>query len=175
MKENKIKRNITIVKCLIFLIILIIFVSTFLYFYNLLNSKELSTIKCSININAINYQIESSYEISYRGRIVEKTINTSKVISSNSKTLKEQKQAFINMNTYYENMNKLYGGYSYEVKSTNNTVSNIITIDYTKVDLEKLIKNDSNFKKLVNSNNQMLISKVQKTYEIMGANCIEVK
>lgn len=175
MKENKIKRNITIVKLLIVLIILVIVVSTFIYFYNSLNSKELSTMKCNINMNAANYQIETSYEIYYRGRIVEKTINTSKVVSSSSKTLMEQKQAFTNMNTYYENMNNLYGGYSYEVKTTNNTVSSIITIDYTKVDLEKLINNDSNMKKLVNNNNQMLISKVKNTYESMGANCIEVK
>ena len=71
---------------------------------------------------------------------------------------------------YKSNDNK-YGGYSYNITKTDDTVISEVTIDYTKMDIEKFIEDNEAVKAYVNDDNQLTVEGVKKMYKSIGATC----
>ena len=71
----------------------------------------------------------------------------------------------------YKSMNDSYGGYDNKVTVDGNKLVSTTKIDYTKMDMEKFIKDNTAMKSYVNKNNQLKVEGVKKIYEQLGAVC----
>ena len=67
---------------------------------------------------------------------------------------------------YFDFSDLLYYAVKYLEKLTVDT-----TIDYTVLDLDKLVKADSTMKQFVDINNNLTLDGVQDLYEALGATC----
>lgn len=129
-----------------------------------------NTITCkSFSDQSISgYEINTEYNISYDGDIVNK-VEITEVVESKNKTILsyfEEK----NKEQYKEN-NIKYRGYSYKITNENNKLVSKITIDYSKVDLDTFIKDNPAMKNFVNKDNKLTIDGVKAMYESIGATC----
>lgn len=126
------------------------------------------TLKCTYSSEQTNYKINTEYTINAKKKIVQ-TVDIKQVIESdNQETLDKFEKE---LNEQYENDNNLYNGYTYEVKKEENKVVATITIDYTKMDLNKFIRNNGAMKKYVNDDNEYTIDGAEKLYTSTGATC----
>ena len=114
------------------------------------------------------YEINTEYNISYDGDIVNKVEITEVVESKNKTILSDFEEK--NKEQYKEN-NIKYRGYSYKITNENNKLVSKITIDYSKVDLDTFIKDNPAMKKFVNKDNKLTIDGVKAMYESTGATC----
>lgn len=137
-------------------------------------SAELKTTKCTLTKNDVvnGYKLESTYEISYSNDSVKKVHSIEKVISESSEILDQFETT---LNNTYSTMNNTYGGYTYEVKKSDDNVTSDVTIDYEKVDLDKLSKDDSSISAIINDDKEISKEKLQSMYESLSATCEEVK
>lgn len=72
-------------------------------------------------------------------------------------------------------MQEAYGGYDYDVKKEDGSVTADVTIDYEKLNLEKLAKDDPSMAKLLNDDKKLEKDNLQSIYEQLGSECKEVK
>lgn len=114
------------------------------------------------------YQLLSTYEITSTGSTVDK-VKTTEIISSDVVELLEQFES--NLNSVYKKMNEAYGGYNYSITNKDGKVTAVTNIDYSKVDIEQLAKDDSSIKGIINSDNKVLVEKIESLYTSMGATC----
>ena len=79
------------------------------------------------------------------------------------------------MKTYieesYTTMNETYGVYDFTATIEDQKLTVDTTIDYTVLDLDKLVKADSTMKQFVDENNNLTLDGVQDLYEALGATC----
>lgn len=136
--------------------------------------EEAKTIECTLNRKDVitNYELEAKYVINYVDSKVN-TVETTEKVTSDSKTVLDTfKTTFDNS---YGKMNDNYGGYDYKVKTTSNSVTSSVTVDYNKMDLNKLVKDEPTIKNLMTNKNKLDAAKMQKNYEGMGATCKKVE
>ena len=132
--------------------------------------KKDYVVKCTLSQNNVlgNYQIESTYEITTDGKIA-KSVKTVEVITSENETLLNTMSE--TLNTTYETMNEAYGGYVFDVDQETGKVVSTVTIDYTALDLEKLLSDQPSMKNYTNEDNQLTLEGLQNMYTTMGATC----
>ncbi len=131
--------------------------------------EKKGTISCTLSSNdAVNgYKLDAEYTIHYKGDNAE-YVESKEVISSDSEdTLATFESSF---NSTYNTMNSTYGGYTINITNENGKVTSNIKIDYTKMDLEKLVQ-DQPAMKLYVKDKKMSKEGLQATYEAMGATC----
>ena len=68
-------------------------------------------------------------------------------------------------------MNNEYGGYDFKITNENGTLTAITKIDYTKLDMEKLAKDQSSMKNYMNDKNEITLEGIKALYKAMGATC----
>ena len=131
-------------------------------------------ITCTLeNKNVVsNYTLNSTYNINYVGKTVKSVETVEKVTSTDENIIKTFESTF---NETYSKLDKEYGGYVFEVKTENDSVTSTVSIDYSKMDLDKLVKDQPSMKDSMNEDNELLVSRLQESYEAMGATCSEVK
>ena len=131
--------------------------------------KEVVT-KCNYESNqeTSGYKIVTDYEIYSRDELATKVVKKEKIISKNNTILAYFKDQF---KKQYESNNKNYKGYSYEVSDKKGETVSIVTIDYSKVDMDKFIKDNPAMKSFVNKSNQPTYKGIKTMYESMGAKC----
>ena len=132
--------------------------------------KKDYVVKCTLSQNNVlgNYQIESTYEITTDGKIA-KSVKTVEVVTSENETLLNTMSE--TLNTTYETMNEAYGGYVFDVDQETGKVVSTVTIDYTALDLEKLLSDQPSMKNYTNEDNQLTLEGLQNMYTTMGATC----
>ena len=132
--------------------------------------KKDYVVKCTLSQNNVlgNYQIESTYEITTDGKIA-KSVKTVEVVTSENETLLNTMSE--TLNTTYETMNNAYGGYVFDVDQETGKVVSTVTIDYTALDLEKLLSDQPSMKNYTNEDNQLTLEGLQNMYTTMGATC----
>lgn len=130
-------------------------------------AQELS---CTLSRNdKVNgYTLESTYNVTAKDNVVEKVVTKEAVTTDDAELLSTFENQF---DTTYSAMNEAYGGYTFKVTKKDNTVTSDVTIDYTKVDLDTLAKDEPTVKNLMNNNNQITLDKLKQSYESMGATC----
>lgn len=127
-------------------------------------------IKCTLNSDqsASGYKIKSEYNMYSTGDIVNKVVTTETVESKNNTILAYfEKQ----LKTQYKTNNDNYGGYTYEITNKDGKVVSKVTIDYTKMNLNKFIKDNPAMKSYVNKSNKLTVSGVKSMYQSLGAKC----
>lgn len=126
--------------------------------------------QCTLESNDVvnGYQLKSTYNITYNGNIVEKVNTIEEVTSDDETTLDTLEEYF---DSTYSTMNDTYGGYTFDITRSDNTITSNVTIDYSKVDLEQLVNDQPSMKSIINSKNQMTLEGIQSLYEDMGATC----
>lgn len=127
-------------------------------------------LSCTINKNDVvnGYEMTSDYNVIAEGNKVTKVKTTEVVESDSEEILKYFKQYIENT---YTKMDENYGGYDFEANIKDNKLTVDTTIDYTVLDVEKLIKDDSTMKQFVDKNNNLTFDGVKKLYEALGATC----
>lgn len=133
-------------------------------------TKEEKIVKCSLSKkDTINgYELKSDYNITAAGNIVKK-VETKEVITSDTASVLDYFET--TLNTTYEKFNKEYGGYTFTIKKEENTVVSDVSIDYAKMNLEKLSKDDSGMKAAMNGNNELTLDGIKAMYKSLGATC----
>lgn len=126
--------------------------------------------KCTLDSDqtASGYTLKSEYIIYSKGDIVT-SVKTKEVVTSDNITILNY---FENtLNTQYEAANKSYGGYTFDVKKEEKKVTSNVTIDYTKMDLNKYVKDNASMKTYMNKDSKITLSGAKKLYESFGATC----
>jgi len=133
------------------------------------NSKS-GIIECKLDNEVVknNYTLDANYKIHYKGSIVEK-VETEEIISSDNNSIIESFES--KFSSTYKLMDLLYGGYTHYVETTVGKVTSSVTIDYTTIDMDKLIEDQQSMKNLVNKDNKISVKKLKQTYEAMGMIC----
>ena len=118
--------------------------------------------------SASGYKLKSEYNIYSDGDVVTKVETTETVESKNNtvlsyfeKQLKEQ----------YKTNNEKYKGYDYKVTNKDGKVVSEVTIDYSKMDLNKFVEDNTAMKSFVNKDNKLTVKGVKSMYESIGAKC----
>lgn len=132
------------------------------------NKEFTKTCTATMNDTVNGYKLDTEYKIYGKGKIATKVVTVETVTSKDQdkldyfeKTLKET----------YDSINEIYGGYTNNITNKDGKVVSETTIDYTKMDVEKYVKDNSVMKSYVNSKNEMLASGIQQVYEALGATC----
>ena len=132
--------------------------------------KEDYVVKCALSQNNVlgNYQIESTYEITTDGKIV-KSVKTVETITSENDVFLDSMNT--TLKTTYETMNNAYGGYVFDVYQEDGKVVSIVSIDYTALNLDKLLTDQPTMKNYANEANQLTLEGIKSMYTAMGATC----
>lgn len=129
-------------------------------------------VSCTVSKNdTVNgYSLESTYDI-YATNDVVKTVKTKEVVTSDKEEVRSlfEKQ----FKTTYEKMDKEYGGYDVKITNKDNKVTSDVTIDYTKVNLKKLTKDEPSMKNIMTDDKEFTLEGIKQLYESMGAICEE--
>lgn len=119
---------------------------------------------------ANSYTLVTTYELTVEDEIVKQN-KMKEVITSSSQDMLTYFETY--MKTTYESMNSKYGGYEYSITNDGKQVISNTTIDYTKVDIEKMVEDDASMKLMVNSDNKVTLSGVKTVYKTLGIECDE--
>lgn len=126
------------------------------------------TIECTVTQTLSDYKLNATYKIYATGEVVDKVETVEVVDSSDDSILKEFEST---LNTQYGNNNTRYGGYDYKVTIDGTKLESKVTIDYSKVDMDKMVGDNSTMKNFVNSKNRLTVNGATSLYEAMGATC----
>lgn len=137
-------------------------------------SKGDKVLKCTLSSkDAVNnYEVESTYNAYYKEdgdeKIVTGVVTKESVTSTNSSLLDQFEET---LNTTYSTLSDTYGGYTFEVKKTDDKVTSVVKIDYGKMDRDQLVKDNSAMKQYMNDDNNLTYEGIKAMYEAQGAVC----
>ncbi len=131
-------------------------------------SKE-GKIKCTLSSkDAVNdYSLKSTYTINYKGDLVE-TVDTVEEVTSDKSEVLEVFET--QLKETYDKMNKTYGGYKFDVVKKDNKVTSTVNINYGKMKMDQLVKDQPSLKNYV-KDNKLKVEGLKAMYKSMGATC----
>jgi uncharacterized lipoprotein YehR (DUF1307 family) len=127
-------------------------------------------LKCTYNIEDTEegYELKSTYNVYYNGEVVNK-IHSVETITSDDQEVLNYFNTYLN--NLYSTMNDTYGGYTYSVNQTSSKLTVDTTIDYKKIDLDKLLEDQPTMKDAANDKNQLTKDGVVDLYDAMDITC----
>ena len=131
------------------------------------NKEVVSICTLSSNQSSNGYKISSNYEIHSKDGLVNSVTTKETVESDNEQVRSYFKKT---LEDSYNTANESYGGYTYNVTEDGNKVISDVTIDYSKMDLDKFVKDNSQIKSYI-KNKKITLEGMQKIYEALGATC----
>ena len=114
------------------------------------------------------YSIDSTYEI-YSKKDNVSTVEIKEVITSKNNTTLAYFED--KLKKKYEELNKLYKGYTVKTKSEKGKVIVTATADYSKIDVEKFANANDVIKDDIKKSKKMTSDIAKKYYESLGASC----
>ena len=131
---------------------------------------EEKTITCTLHKNDVinNYELNSTYEVKAKGEVVTNVTST-EVVSSNSADILSYFEE--TLNSTYKTMNDTYGGYDVNITNADGKVTSVAKIDYSKLNIEQLVKDDPSMKNAVNDKNELTVTGIKSMYSAMGITC----
>lgn len=130
-------------------------------------SSSDKVMKCSLSTDGGSYTLKSDYEVHHDGKYVQ-TIKTVETVTSSDSSIIDQMDSY--MNSVYQTLSDTYGGYTFKVTKDSGKVVSNVTVDYTKINLQKLIENDSSAKQFV-EDDKVTLEGIKDTYKSLGINC----
>ena len=131
------------------------------------NKEVVSTCTLSSDQSSNGYTLSSNYEIHSKDGLVYNVTTKETVESDNEQVRSYFKKT---LEDSYNTANESYGGYTYNVTEDGNKVISNVTIDYSKMDLDKFVKDNSQIKSYI-KNKKITLEGMQKIYESLGATC----
>ena len=131
---------------------------------NTSDTNKQGVLTCNYDKTENDVKFEYVYEITYTGDYVDKLETSQTVITDNNDVLNRYMKQFASY------IDSSFDGYSVQVLAGGNATTLTTTIDYTKVDLEKLSSVSPTDVALV-KDGKLLVSDIQTMYESMGATC----
>lgn len=132
------------------------------------NSKTVTKCTLDSDQSANGYSLKSEYNIYATGDVVT-SVKTTEVVTSDKENILNYFET--TLKTQYTAANKSYGGYSFDVKKSDNKITSNVTIDYNKMNLKKFVEDNASMKSYVNKDNKITLSGAKKLYESLGATC----
>ena len=141
-----------------------------MYDYTLTGGSKEKITKCSLYKKDVtsNYEINSTYTVYSKNKIAYKVETIEKVTSDSAEVLNRFETS---LNNSYSQLNNAYGGYKYEITKKNNELVSNVLIDYSKVNLEQLAKDQPTMKNVMDDNYNILLDGLLGTYKSIGATC----
>ena len=117
-------------------------------------------IKCTSTSDqsASGYKIKTEHEAYYKGDIVNKIVTIETVESKNNTILAYFEKQFKNQVKSY---NDNYGGYKQEITNKDGKLVSKVTVDFSKTDMNKFIKDNPAMKSYVNKSNKLTVKGVK--------------
>ncbi len=126
--------------------------------------------KCTMTSDqsASGYKMTSEYNV-YSSKDEVNKVQTTETIESKNNTILAyfEKQ----LKSQYKANNDSYGGYKYEITNKDGKVVSKVTIDYSKMNLKKFVKDNPAMKSFVNKSNKITVEGIKSMYQSMGAKC----
>ena len=132
-------------------------------------SGEEKKLVCTRTANMNGLEMDFRYEVYYQGEDVNKVKTTEKVTSDSESTLKTIESQTKALYSNFDNIEN----YNYKVTLNGNTLTSTTDIDYTKIDIDELLKIDSSIEQLLNDSKKIALDKITQIYESAGAVCKE--
>jgi len=133
------------------------------------NSKSNWTMVCTLNkSDSFWANIKSVYTVTYSGEIVN-LVNTIETVNSDEEQWIEYYKNIVE-ETYKPYKNLKY--YVYDIKTTKDTLTSKVTINYEKIDMNKFLEINPNAASLfLTKDNKVSLEKLKMYYELIGATC----
>ncbi len=116
-----------------------------------------------------NSSAEMVYEIYYTGEVLNKIESTERVTSTSKDVLDEYENAYRQIHSYYTDIDH----YETDIIRTSSSVASKMSIDYDKIDLEKLIALEGEEDNIF-ENGKPMISKYKELAKKLGVTCEKV-
>lgn len=147
------------------IVIIIGFIIILLFLFLIFKDHKM---KCTFELNQKNYSMNSKYIITYKNGIVKRVDIIEKVISKDNEVLDRFEKSW---KKDYEYQEKMFGGYTYQIKKNKKEVLSSVTIDYKALNIKKFLRINGAMKDYVNSHNQVTIKGIRTMYEKSGFKC----
>lgn len=125
--------------------------------------ETINTCTLSSDQSSNGYTLSSNYEIHSKDGLVNSVTTKETVESDNEQVRSYFKKT---LEDSYNTANESYGGYTYNVTEDGNKVISDVTIDYSKMDLEKFVNDNSQMKSYI-KNNRISLDGMKKIYEAL--------
>ncbi len=126
------------------------------------------TIVCKFENEAQGVNTKATYTIYYGKDIVNKVKSVEIIETENEEYLEYMENT---LESTYKFMDESYGGYDYSVKIKNNVLTSTTTINYKKLNVEKMLDEQPTTASLVNEDNKITLDGLINQYETIGAKC----
>lgn len=130
-------------------------------------SSTAKTVVCSRSINQGTVSLELKYTITYEEKYVQQINSVEKITSEDSSVIESYKDLLETTYASYKEIDH----YKNNITISGNTLTSTTDIDYTKIDVAKLIEIDSANSQLFNDDNKVELSTLKELYESMGTTC----
>lgn len=130
------------------------------------DKAETKTMKCHYSANNSGIEFDLTYFADYEGLYVTSVRSDERITSDNSTVLETYKKTVEETYSPFDNVEY----YDYSIKIDGNTLISTTDINYSKIDIEKILKIDSSSATLI-KNGKININDIKKVYETIGATC----
>ena len=151
-------------KILISITIIVLLIITVIVGYNI--KIYSGTLVCTNTYKEDEISFKTIYHVEYKKKYATKLVSIETITTSETQILNDYKT---NLEMMYLRFNEI-PYYNNTISIKGETLTSKTTIDYSKIDLNKLIKVDSSFNEII-KNNKISISKLKKQYISTGAYC----
>lgn len=129
-------------------------------------SGDTKTMRCHLSKEQSGAEFDLSYFADYKESYVTNIKSNEKIVSDNTSILETYKSK---VEQSYEPFDDIEY-YNYSVKIEGDTLISTTDIDYSKIDIEKVLEVDPTSSSLI-KNGKININTLKKAYESMGATC----
>lgn len=130
------------------------------------SSKEEKMV-CTRTSTMNGIKLNLNYQVYYQKDVVNKVQTTEKITSTSKETLATYKKAVEDL---YSNFNGIKH-YNYDIAIEGDTLTSKTDINYSKININDLLKIDSSIEQLLNKENKISLEKIKEVYESTGAIC----
>lgn len=129
-------------------------------------AEEEKVMKCSRTINQSSIKMNLAYNVTYKGDYITKVESTEEIITDSTETLELYKTQIESTTASFKDIEY----YDHEVTIEGDTLTSTITIDYEKIDTDKLIEIDSSMKQLI-KDGKVSVDDIESVYNQLGITC----
>lgn len=126
----------------------------------------IKTMKCHLSKNQSGAEFDLSYFADYQGSYVNNIRSDERITSDDNNILATYKKAVEETYAPFDGLEY----YSYNVEIDGNTLISTTDIDYSKIDVDKVLELDPGSSSLI-KNGKININDLKKAYQTMGATC----
>lgn len=128
--------------------------------------EEEKTMNCTRTVNQNGIKMDLSYTVTYEGDYAKVVKSVEKIISDDEDTLETYKTQLEETTKSFKDIEY----YDHDIKIEGNTLTSSITINYEKIDTDKLISIDSAMKQII-KDGKVSIDTLETLYTGLGNTC----